>query len=150
MKKKKTSDIVVLIRGGTYELKDTVVFGLEDSGTADSTVTYAAWPGETPVFGSGGEITGWQKLSGKLPGLPAAAQQKVRVTNVSGRFLTLYDGKGMLPRAQSQRFVPLAGSNATTLRFPEGRLKNWRNVEDVEILVRPTRVDDECPATRVG
>ena len=28
----------------------------------------------------------------------------------------------------------------TELRFPEGRLKNWPNVQDVEIVVRPTRL----------
>ena len=47
--------------------------------------------------------------------------------------------KGMLPRAQSERFVPLKGGSKNELRFPPGRLKNWPNVEDVDILVRPTR-----------
>ena len=77
MKKKKTSDIVVLVREGTYQLKKTVVFGLEDSGEGDSTVTYAAYPGETPVFSSGREIKGWKEVSGELPGLPKEAQGKV-------------------------------------------------------------------------
>ena len=44
----------------------------------------------------------------------------------------------MLPRARSERFVPRG--NATELRFPKGLLKNWPNVTDVEILVRPTRL----------
>ena len=70
MKKKTTSDIVVLIREGTYQLKKTVVFGLEDSGEGDSTITYAAYPGETPVFSSGREIKGWKEVTGELPGLP--------------------------------------------------------------------------------
>ena len=63
----------------------------------------------------------------------------VWVANVSGRFFTLYDAEGMLPRAQSDRFVPLKGGSKTELRFPPGQLKNWPNVEDVDILVRPTR-----------
>ena len=70
LKKSKTTDIVVLLRGGTYPLTKTVVFGLEDSGEGDSTVTYAAYPGETPVFSSGREIKGWKKVTGDLPGLP--------------------------------------------------------------------------------
>ena len=53
LKKGKSADIVVLVRGGTYRLKKTVVFGLEDSPQGDSTITYAAYPGETPVFSSG-------------------------------------------------------------------------------------------------
>ena len=60
------------------------------------------------------------------------------MANVSGRFLTLYDDEGMLPRAQSERFVP--SGSATELKFPKGLLKNWPNVTDVEIVVRPTRL----------
>jgi len=138
-KKQKSTDIVVLVRAGTYPLEKMVVFGLEDSGVGDSTVTYAAYPGETPVFSSGREIKGWKKVTAELPGLPKEAQGKLRVANVSDRFLTLYDAEGLLPRAQSDRFVPLKGGGKNRLHFPEGRLKNWSNVEDVEIVVRPTR-----------
>ena len=139
LKKKKSTDIVVWVREGTYRLEKTVVFGLEHSGKGDSTITYAAYPGETPVFSSGREIKGWKKVSGKLPGLPEEALGKLWVANVSGRFFTLYDAEGMLPRAQSERFVPLSGGSKNELHFPKGRLKNWPNVEDVDILVRPTR-----------
>ena len=137
LKEEKSENIVVLIREGTYELEKTIVFGLEDSGVGDSTVTYAAYPGEEPVLSSGTEITGWQKVTEDLPGLPAAAIGKIQVADVSDKFLTLYDEEGMLPRAQSERFVP--NGSATELRFPKGRLKDWPNVTDVEIIVRPTR-----------
>ena len=137
LKKEKSTDIVVLIREGTYQLEKTVVFGLEDSGASDSTVTYAAYPGEMPVFSSGREITGWEKVTADLPGLPEKARGNIWAANVSGRFLTLYDDQGMLPRAQSDCFVPKG--SASELHFPKGRLKDWPNVEDVEILVRPTR-----------
>lgn len=138
LKKQKATDIVVLIREGTYQLSSTIVFGLEDSAVGESTITYAAYPGETPVFSSGRKIEGWERVTGKLPGLPESAQGKVLVAKTSDRFLTLYDAGGMLPRARSERFVPTGSS--TELRFPKGRLKNWPNVEDVEILVRPTRL----------
>ena len=137
LKETKSEDIVVFIREGTYELKKTVVFGLEDSGVGDSTVTYAAYPSETPIFSSGLKIDNWEQVTGELPGLPKEAVGKLQVADVSDKFLTLYDGEGMLPRAQSERFVPKG--NAIELRFPKGRLKNWPNVNDVEIIVRPTR-----------
>jgi hypothetical protein len=138
LKKQKATDLVVLVREGTHQLTNTVVFGLEDSGVGKSTITYAAYPGETPVFSSGREIGGWEQVTDELPGLPKSAQGKLLVAKTSDRFLTLYDSKGMLPRARSERFVPKG--SATELRFPTGRLKNWPNVEDVEILVRPTRL----------
>lgn len=139
LKKQRATDIVVLIRGGTYRLDETVVFGLDDSGAGDATITYAAYPGETPIFSSGHEIKGWKKVSGSLPGLPKEAQGQVWEASVSDRFLTLYDNDGMLPRARSERFAALAGSKSNLLKFPEGQLKGWSNAEDVEIFVRPTR-----------
>jgi hypothetical protein len=83
LKKRKSTDIVVLVRAGTYQLKKTAVFGLEDSGVGDSTITYAAYPGEKPVFSSGQRIEGWQKVANRLPGLPAKAQGHVRVAALS-------------------------------------------------------------------
>lgn len=137
LKHKKTSDVVVLIRGGTYQLAETVVFGLRDSGAGDSTITYAAYPGETPVFSSGRKITGWRKVTGKLVGLPEEAAGKLREADVSAHFFTLFDEHGMLPRASSAGFIPLPGGSRNRLHFPKGQLKNWPNVEDVEIIVRP-------------
>ena len=137
LKQEKKGDIVVLIRGGTYQLKETVVFGLQDSGAADSTITYAAYPDETPVFSAGKEIEGWKKLTEDLPALPGEAKGKVWVANVSDSFLTLYDGEGLLPRARSEKFMPSGG--AVEFKFPKGKLKSWPNISDVEILVRPTR-----------
>ncbi len=137
LKKCKSTDIVVLVRGGTYQLEETVVFGLEDSGAGDSTITYAAYPGEKPVFSSGCEIKGWKKVTGKLPGMSKEARGNIWVADVSERFYTLYDNEGMLPRARSAGFIPLGGSGRNKLHFPEGRLKNWPNVKDVEIVIRP-------------
>ncbi|QDV41125.1 hypothetical protein Enr13x_09630 [Stieleria neptunia] len=132
-----SKDLVVLVRGGTYRLTETVVFGLQDSPQGDATVTYAAYPGETPVFSSGRAIDGWKKATEDLPGLPDAAIGHVWVADISDQFFTLYDAEGMLPRARSAGFIPLRGGSRNRLHFPEGRLKNWPNVEDVEIIVRP-------------
>ena len=83
-KEKTTSDIEVLVREGTYYLRDTVVFGVKDSGKDEFSVTYAAYPDEKPVFSSGWEITGWKTVGGEVPGLPEEAIGKVQVANVSG------------------------------------------------------------------
>lgn len=136
-KSTRESDVLVLIRGGTYQLKETVVFGLSDSGVGDFKVTYAAYPNEKPVFSSGREIIGLKRVSEKIPNLHEVAQGKVLSADVSGQFFTLYDGEGMLPRAQSAGFIPLTGGSRTRLHYPESRLKNWSNVADVEIIVRP-------------
>ncbi|PAY18894.1 peptidase [Rhodopirellula sp. SM50] len=135
--KRPSRDLVVLVRGGTYRLNETVVFGLQDSPLGDATVTYAAYPGETPVFSSGKTIDRWKKVTETLPGLPDAAVGHVWAADVSDRFFTLYDDEGLLPRARSAGFIPLSGGSRNRLHFPKARLKNWPNVEDVEIIVRP-------------
>lgn len=48
--------ITVYIREGTYYLDAPIVFTPEDSGTAEAPVTYAAYPGETPVISGGLEL----------------------------------------------------------------------------------------------
>lgn len=138
-KKQTTSTILVLIRGGTYTLDKTVVFGLKDSGSKTSSISYKAYPGETPIFSSGQVIAGWEKVTDQIANLPEAAQGKVWVADTAHKFLTLYDDAGMLPRAQSEQLKSLKGSTNSKLLFPKGSLKNWDNVTDVEILVRPTR-----------
>jgi len=136
-KKPLNRDVVVLIRKGLYRLEETLVFGLEDSGEGDSSITYAAYPGEEPVFSSGRRITGWKKVTTSLPGLPKEAAGNIWAVDVSQRFFTLYDDEGLLPRARSAGFIPLTGGTKNALHFPDGRLRNWPNVEDVEIVTRP-------------
>lgn len=143
-------DIVVQIRGGEYGLSDTVVFGVEDSGVDGFSVIYEAYTGEKPVFHSDRPIGGWQKLNNQadVAGLPESARDKVWVADVhviADRFYTLYDSDGALPRARSKGFIPVmpelktdsSRSTRTELHFPQGRLKNWPNIDDVEIVVRP-------------
>ena len=138
-----TKGVVVLIRGGIYHLSETVVFGLEDSGKGDSTVTYAAYHGEEAVFCSDVEISCWKRPDTALTGLPEAARGKVWVADVPKvngapwRFFTLYDAEGRLQRARSTGFVPLPGGKKNVLHFPDDTLKSWPNLEDVEVVIHP-------------
>ena len=126
LKKNKSKDVVVLIRGGVYKLEKTVVFGLKDSGVGNATITYEAYPNETPVFSSGQEIKGWKKVTIEIPGLPAKAKGNIYVANVSNKFLTLYDDEGMLPRAQSEGFITEEKTNSRNrLHFPDDAFNKY-------------------------
>ncbi len=157
VRKIKTSfkdDIIVWLRGGTYFLDETVVFGLEDSGEGESVITYQAYPKEEVIFSATAEIKAWKKPENPIPDLPEIAQDKVWVTDVPKvkatpwHFYTLYDSEGRLPRARSKGFIPtsvsleLSSKNPVrnTLHFPPGALKNWSNLEDVELIIRPHHV----------
>ena len=57
----------VYIREGTYNLDETLVFGAQDSGTADFNVVYEAYPGESPVISGGYEIDEtWTNTGGHM------------------------------------------------------------------------------------
>src|SRR5712664_1073855 len=51
--RKSAGAVTVWLRGGTYYLPQTLVFTPEDSGTKQTPVTYAAFPGEEPVISGG-------------------------------------------------------------------------------------------------
>jgi len=151
-------DVFILIRGGEYTLSETEVF-IADDGTYDSyKINYMAYPGETPIFNSDIEISGW-KQAGDVAGLPAVAKGNVYEANLpklpagKARFYTLYENGEMQTRARSKGFEPsqavaggdgggnewkgLLAADRTLLRFKAGALKNWSNLEDIELFIEP-------------
>jgi len=56
----------VLVRGGVYRLRESIVFTPEDCGTIKEVITYGAYPGEHPVIGGGRAIGGWTKSAGEV------------------------------------------------------------------------------------
>jgi hypothetical protein len=155
----KKGDRRVLVRGGTYYLSETVIFGVEDGAPTGHTVTYEAYPGERPVFSSGIRIGSWSQMDlSKNRGIAPLVQGNIWVADVPrslGRFYTLYDGAKRLPRARTDGFVPtkdeepwdqINGWNCLIegnlepffeLGFPEGAVRNWSNLEDVEVVIIP-------------
>jgi len=89
------SDVVVLVRAGTYYLDEPLVFGPEDSGTGEHAVTYGAYPGETPVISGGRAITGWKEAG--------AGKWQVELPEVKAgawRFRQLFADGQRLPRGR--------------------------------------------------
>jgi len=63
---KVAAPVKVLVRGGKYFLDKTLVFTSDDSGTRESPIAYAAYPGEKPILSGGRRITGWQPYKAKI------------------------------------------------------------------------------------
>jgi hypothetical protein len=151
-------NIYVLIRGGEYRLSATETFTPADGHYDAYKIVYKAFPGENPVFSSDVEVTGWQPAkNGK--NLPAIAKGKVFVAPMPDmpggkeRFYTLYHQGKLLTRARSKGFEPtkamtggdgggvdwkgMVKADRNSLFFPGTVLKNWNNLEDVEVFVQP-------------
>jgi len=60
------SDIVVMIREGSYFIDQTISFGPEDSGRNGHKVIYTSYPNERPILVGGRVIKGWQKYGDNL------------------------------------------------------------------------------------
>ncbi len=129
-----TKPVIVMVREGTYYLKETLVFGPEDSGTKDCPVSYVAYPGETPVVSGGRLIAAeWKPFQGKIQVcvVPEVEQGKwyFRQLSVNGkrqkRSRTPDEGEYLRGDALSD----------TSFKFREGHMQKWHNLEDVEVLV---------------
>ncbi|MFC7338847.1 right-handed parallel beta-helix repeat-containing protein [Haloferula chungangensis] len=153
-----TQPAQILLREGRHQLDETLLLGIQDGAPAASGETvfeqygageiiepylkFAAYPGEKPVLSGGVPVTGWRKLLDPPAELPSTAAGKVWVAEMPEgmeRFYTLYDGKGRLKRARDSGFAYTKAGNKRTLHFPQGALKDWDNLEDVEIQARPGR-----------
>lgn len=53
----------VMVRGGRYLLRSTLVFGPEDSGTPGAPVVFRAFPGERPELAGGRPVRGWKRTA---------------------------------------------------------------------------------------
>ncbi len=54
-----TKDVVVILKSGTYDATETIVFGEADSGKNGHTITYRAASGATPLISGGARLDGW-------------------------------------------------------------------------------------------
>ena len=52
-------DVVVILKSGTYDATETIVFGEADSGKNGHTITYRAASGATPLISGGESLDGW-------------------------------------------------------------------------------------------
>src|SRR5262249_10160585 len=132
--------VTVLVRGGTYVLKETLVFGPEDSGSPQRRIVYAAYPNETRVLSSARQIRGWKRGEGKrwVAKLPAGKGGPWRFTQlfVNGKRQT----RARLPDTDDWHKwwrVAQGPDPRTTFRFPDKTLKDWPNALDVEVNLIP-------------
>lgn len=137
LKNDNKNPIQVWIRGGHYEVEDTIVFGKEDSGSEGAVISYQAYPNEVPVFSAGRRIHAWNKPKKEIKGLPEVSKGKVLIAKVDEPFRALFDQEGILQRARSPVFIAEAEEKKNKLKFPINTLKNYSKNFDMELWVRP-------------
>ena len=138
--------VTVYIRGGRYELTKPLVFTPEDSGTAQDPITYAAYPGETPVISGGREIAGWKPVTNSK--LLRQARGKLWMARVPGvkegkwYFRELFVDGHRRPRARTPNtgFFHVDGKvvsgKQAKFKFHPGDIQTvWAAQGNVEVVV---------------
>lgn len=143
----------VYVREGLYELAEPLVLSPVDSGTAQAPITYANYPGETPLISGGRRISGWQPLGGNLwvTKIPEVAEGKWNF-----RQLFVNGQRGTLARSPNDGYYKIAsvpdpatdGFWTPTRRFEyhEGDISpQWRNLQDVQVVTLFRWMDARLP-----
>jgi parallel beta-helix repeat protein len=129
-------DIVVAFRGGIYRLTAPVVFGANDSARGKATITYAAWPGETPVFSGGRHIGGWLKSG---PSMWTATIPEAKDGKWPFRRLYIAGQRRILARTPNdgeyfRMLGPAPGSPDRAFEFAPGDIRNWPKATDANVV----------------
>jgi lysophospholipase L1-like esterase len=117
------NDIVVSLRGGTYELAAPLTFTADDSGTGGHQVRWES--AKDAVISGGVPISGWQKGAGNL--WSAKAPKDLRTRQV-------YADGVRLPRANGTTPVALT-QTPTGYQAADTSMASWRNPGNLEFVL---------------
>ena len=143
--------LTVWIRGGRYPLQKPLQFGAEDSGAT----TYAAYPGEKPVFDGGVEIGGWSETS--VNGVTAwvAEVSELLENGVPFRSLFVNGRRAVRPRLPKRDFFWMAEAShvpggqlfqgSDRFRAKPEDMRSWRNLDRVDVIVMHFWVEERMP-----
>lgn len=125
-----TSDITVVLRGGLYQLADTVRFDHRDSGMNGFQVIYRSVPGEHAALSGGRRITGWA----------AAENGRFRANVGPNRFRQLYVNDVRATRARTPNapdFFRLLRWDEDTQRIviTPNSITSWSNLQSIEMVI---------------
>jgi hypothetical protein len=133
-------NVQVQIAGGTYQQTSALQFGLQDSGTSQYSISYAAAPGQKAVLSGGQSITGWTRQGSSsiwTTQLPQgqAGDYYFRQLFVDGRRA---NRASTLNGSQWWTLLPRAGNtdanDATITLGVDHTIQAWNNVADVEAV----------------
>lgn len=111
-------DIVVFLRGGTYEIGEKITFGTQDSGKNGNRIIYRAYADEQPELVGGVRITGWTDCGGGIYSAPLPEGME---------FQTLMENDRQAVKAR----YPNSGYFETTMESPRA------DAEDTNLIKAP-------------
>ena len=145
--------VTVWLRGGRYPVAEPVVFGPQDS----APVTYAAYPGETPVIDGGVRIGDWRKE--EVNGVEAWVAELPEVAAGDWEFRQLFVNgerrpRARLPKRGLHRMEKAPGrpesggwgeGGWTKFICAEGDVREFKNLNNVEVVYLHFWIEERSP-----
>lgn len=147
LKKKGHQDITVVLRGGTYPIKNTLLFGPEDSGKEGHPIIWKAYEGERPVLSGGVEVGNWQKGDNGIWQTQLERTEKLRQLYVNDRPATLSQykkkvkgqgGYGKFEVKGDESWAYNAGEEIDGVLVNKSEMPTVAHPEELEILSQGT------------
>ncbi|RKP56328.1 hypothetical protein D7Z26_06580 [Cohnella endophytica] len=125
-----TDDIIVNLRGGTYNLTSTINFTNADSGTNNHNVIYQAYNNEVPLLSGGQSITGWTAVGN--------GQYKASIGALNFRQLYVNGvraNRARMPKKGSNYQLQAVDKTNQKLTINSSQITNWANFGQVEMVL---------------
>jgi parallel beta-helix repeat protein len=136
----------VLVRGGIYQLSETFVLELEDSGTESAPTVFRAFPNERPILSGNRTISNFEPFKGKI--LKANLTEIIKESN-SERQLFANGKRQILARYPNfDPLDPIGGGylyverpakegSKSEFRYQDDSMKEWPNLQAAEVVIFP-------------
>lgn len=137
--------VSVQLREGVYRISEPIVFDPRDTGFPAAPITYEAFPGERPVISGGVPVTGWEQ-DGDIwtAQVPEAGPRPAPFCAlwVNGEFRRParspnednFRTDGAAPVIKDPDTDEEVVSPHNAIRFREGDVQEWQNIEDVLVV----------------
>ena len=152
--------VTVLLHGGTFVLAAPLLLTADDTGSAETPITYAARGKDRPILSGGRRIAGWKEVN--LDGKKLWAAEIADVKTGKWSFHQLWINGQRRPRARhpNDGFLRIAGlpdgkiqgpgsPGQDRFTFAKGDLKAWDAVEDAEVMAYHLWVGVRLPIVSV-
>ena len=155
--KKLVEPVVVYFRSGVYPLTKKILFLPEDSGSKDAPITYKPYGDEKVQFSGGRRITGWQHIRDNkwkcdMPEVRESGSTFISLF-VDGerryRARTPNEGYYRVKDPMEENGWPFHHYRYQFGFYPGDLLSNWRNLNDVEVVMLHFWSDARSPIASI-
>ncbi|HVN95174.1 MAG TPA: right-handed parallel beta-helix repeat-containing protein [Syntrophorhabdaceae bacterium] len=136
----------IIVRGGRYELSETLVLGPEDSGTESHPLVYRAFDNEKPVLTGAKRVNNFEPYKGKILqvrlGQSTGKVRSVRELFADGKRQILarypnYDPRDPIGGGFLYVASPDGNESKRKFRYRGGDLREWANLRNAEVFIYP-------------